>query len=52
LSRSLGGVEYEIAPEPSDDERAAILAALAEPQEPRSAWAEAALAVPEEPDGP
>ena len=49
---TLGGVEYEIAPEPSDDERVAILTALAEPQEPRSGWAEAALPVPEEPDGP
>jgi hypothetical protein len=36
-------VEYEITPEPSEEERAAILAALAEPapEEPRSGpWSE------------
>jgi hypothetical protein len=30
-------MEVEITPEPSDDERAAILAALAEAEEPRAA---------------
>jgi hypothetical protein len=31
-------VEYEITPEPTPEEREAIEAALAEPQEPPTAW--------------
>lgn len=45
---------FAIRPEPSDEERAAILSALAAADEKPSAWAEAALAEgvetgPEEP---
>jgi len=37
-------VELDVTPEPSEDERAAIAAALAdEASEPRSPWADAAL---------
>jgi len=32
-------VELEITPEPDEDERAAIVAALAVPEQPVSAWA-------------
>jgi hypothetical protein len=45
-------VQYEITPEPSEEERAAIVAALAEPDERRSAWAEAGLPAPEELESP
>jgi hypothetical protein len=45
-------VEYEITPEPNEEERAAILAALGERDEVQSAWAEAALQADEEPESP
>jgi hypothetical protein len=45
-------VKLEITPEPSEDERAAIEAALAqEPVEPVSAWPEAVLPGRDDPDG-
>jgi hypothetical protein len=45
-------VKLEITPEPSEDERAAIEAALAqEPEEPASAWQEAVLPGRDDPDG-
>jgi len=41
---ALAGVELEIMPEPSEEERAAIAAALAlEPVEPVSPWERAVL---------
>jgi hypothetical protein len=46
---ALGEVELEITPEPSEEERAAIAAALAQmPVEPGSAWRDAVLPHEEE----
>jgi hypothetical protein len=45
-------MKLEITPEPSEDERAAIVAALAqEPEEPASAWPEAVLPGRDDPAG-
>jgi hypothetical protein len=41
-------VDVEITPEPSEDERAAILAALRDDDNASSAWADMALAEREE----
>jgi hypothetical protein len=50
LLRSLAcrDVDVEITPEPSEDERAAILAALRDDDNASSAWADMALAEREE----
>lgn len=52
-SCTLGRVSVEIVPEPSDSEREAILAALADQGgEPPCGWAQAALAEAVETDEP